>query len=474
MKRVQVNLLPKLKLKRFVQIAISNTETRVARIESAAGKSTVQVRFYLQREELPEDLDPVAPSGERITFLVNEIVRDHTLHEYPLETVMCPCTVYFIPEHEDVLVRRSRRCFVCRYKLVESGPLRLEPIPLHSDSNDADHFLTDDEEELGRGNKLVKNGSRQLKPVSPNSDSEGENHFLTDEEEEFGSASKVGNISARLGELLLSADNKRASVRPGKLPATQIDENEQVSPSKRRKLIDEPNSNYLTESPVSAARGKDRIRRSTVTKNLNCTFLEEGEQQVESENVEMNLRNAKPSRNRPLQELNDNVSGSPAQHLQEKILTKAIQKVQGMSTPTTRRKSILKAPGSETGKPHEDPKSSRQLKTNSSFSRHTEAKRYNRRGSPNAFQRDCFHSPSLGSRLHDEEFGGDFARAEPQLENAEVGQERERRQSVSRVENAHQIGNVSKCVSQRVPRFKLLERHSGLPSESGSCSAPAT
>lgn len=351
---MKINALPKLKLKDFVRVSISKSECRIVRILDFIDDNRIHVKCYLQPKDLPDDVELIDSMGEKINFGNREIIENDTItNDLPLNEVLDKCLVNFIPENktEDTMHANHRKdskdIYVCRYKLIKEIVYKLKPVGWRLADDVNNHFLTDDEESS------------------------------TDYE---SSASKLSDIDDRIGQINLNSNQKkqlaeRQLVSPIKIVNNSVQkvsrykskgENgtismEQLSPTKRAKIVDEMNSNYLLESPMDAPQRKSYHQRNSIKKNLNSSFVnihnntfDEEEQNYNiSERVDsdkcMKLIIKKTKPHGPLMELNDNTNGLPANQIPDKILNKTILTLQETATPTTRRKSILKIPGSQTG-----------------------------------------------------------------------------------------------------------------------------
>lgn len=349
---VKVGVLPKLKPKDFVLFANAKKECQVLQILDII-KQTVHGKLYLEPKNLPRELDLHDSMGKTIQFKRNEVIEDGTRSEnISIKQVLSKCKMNFLPELEGDRAMYgdiSSTMYVCRYKLIRETIYKLKPVGWRrADDSDA--------------------------------------HYLTDEEESSvgyeSSASKFSDIDEHIGRLHLNSNKKRESVQNQLVSPIKIVKNsvqkvsrnktegenepnsiEQLSPSKRAKHTDELNSNYLMESPVSAPQRKSHRGENSVKKNLNSSFVDVLNDTIDEEeqnyniieridsDKSMKLTLRKATRNGPLKELNENASNATVNQIPDKILNKNVLNVQEMSTPTTRRKSILKQPGSETSKP---------------------------------------------------------------------------------------------------------------------------
>lgn len=352
---VKVKVLPNLKPKDFVRVSISDKGYRIAQILDFIGDNKIHVKPYLHSDDLPADINRIDSMGKKIHFKKHELIEDGTKSKnLPLNNVLCKCLVNFLPENEIGNAMHpnsqtdSKEMYVCRYKLIKETIYKLEPIGwrrVDHPNDQNDHFLTDDEEISSIGYE--------------------------------SSASKFSDIDNGIGQLNLNSNKKKQSAEQQLVSPIKIVNNlvqkvsrnkskeknesisiEQLSPSKRPKIINEMNSNYLLESPVSAPQRKTHHARNSIKKNLNSSFVdimnntideEEQNYNIIDSNDGMKMKIIKTKRHGPLKELHDNTTDLPRNEYRDKISNKSILSVQEMSTPTTRRKSILKIPGSETG-----------------------------------------------------------------------------------------------------------------------------
>lgn len=332
-------VLPKLELQDFVHVSVGNEESRIARILDIIS-SKAHVKFYWRRDQLPRELKLHDSNEDPITLESFDLIEDGTRSEnIQIKQVLRKCLVTFGSKQDTLAMKKRSNCsdemYVCRYKLVKETIYKLEPIGWRRTEGRMDSFLSErDECEYNE--------------------------------------SKISDIDKRIGQLFLSASKKQEPVQNQPMVSPIKIVNNLVHRVPRSKL--QPDCNYIgaishtnratieqhlhtqTDLPETAAQRKSHHQRNLIKRNLSSSFMDirdgtfgEEEQNYDiiemlssEQSMKMTLKKTKLKRDGPLQELHDNTSDSSDMQHTDKKVKKTIIKVRETSTPTTRRKSILK------------------------------------------------------------------------------------------------------------------------------------
>lgn len=356
-----MNILPKLKREDFVLVTNKSSESRVAKILDFIGDK-VHIIYYFRPDELPTSVKLVNNIGLPIKFYDCELIEDWRAENIQLNFIICKTSVFYAHENDSIasvieMNSHRHKCpdkwFVVRFRLVKEVVYKLEPIKWSNDT----HTETETDSEYTSGHETDSNqmteGEIDRQIARLNLSSRKSHASKTEEIEKLVSPIKIVNKSVHR----VKRQSTRSSSKE-RDDSTAEAAKEQVSPSKRAKILNETNANYLTESPVSEKKhysneADDRMRK--IRKNLNSSFHDTSFMCDDSDDnnahnysivqtadspkaMRMRLRKSSTA---PLKERHDNTPDT----FYNQIVNKPIQGIQMQDTPSTRRKSILKTSG---------------------------------------------------------------------------------------------------------------------------------
>lgn len=350
--------MPKLKIKDFVLINWDG-RTKLAKILDIIDDK-VHVRWYLQKSQLPNNCRTNEVNGEPIELDDNyEVIEDVTAsRNVEKKLICCKCHVYYANASDSIaavlasheLHEKYDKMYVCRFKLVKKTVYKLEPVSWSREETNSDYesvgddTCTEDEHEADLHKLLRTIGKKNIETK----------HIEADENRsKLVSPIKIVN----------GASVQKVKRQKNNEVEEKIDD-ANVSPSKRQKIANERNGNYLTESPKSSSQTRS-YHPGKVRKNLNTSFSDASFDtdnndtigRMESYSVDpvdsnqtLKMKIRKNSAT-PLKELHDNVTDTPTRNLRKQVLNKTLQaEYEPNATPSaTRRTSILKS-GSASGR----------------------------------------------------------------------------------------------------------------------------
>lgn len=321
----------------------------------------VHVRWYPQKSQLPESCPTNEANGEPIELDdLNEVVEDVTKSDnVEKKLIFCKCQVYYANPSDSVaavlashqLLERNAKMYVCRFKLVKKTVYKLEPVSWSREEANSDcesvaeETCTEDEHEPDLGKLLRKFGPKKI-----------EIKHLEADENQSKLVSPIKIVNGESVQKVKRQKNNELNEKSG---------DADVSPSKRQKIADERNGNYLTESPKSSSQTRSYPKNNKARKNLDSSFSDAPIDtdnngtidRVESYSVDpvdssktLKMKIRKKSAT-PLKELHDNVTDTPTRDLRKKVLHRNLHAdyEASVTSPTPRRASILKN-GSDSGK----------------------------------------------------------------------------------------------------------------------------
>lgn len=306
--------------------------------------------------------------GESIIIHDKEVVESGLKSIYiEPNLILCKCQVFYLRVTDSIasmlnsakfVKRNSKEMYVCRYKLVRKTTYKLLPVSWYSDSEPQDDEDTTDDENTNDNLAVHHNqkhfSSNELDTIISKLHLSSDINIAkrTDNELKLVSPIKIVNNSVQKIKRNIDANGEKRNETIEK----------ERSPSKKAKMLNEPNANYLIESPVNNERYEyeNHNKMSSVKKNLNSSFLNESLNDTNDDSVnevhnysvvehvnsektmKMTLRKSESNRTLPLKEIHDNVTDTPSKSLRIKILSKNMNS----SERTPDRRSILKTNGS--------------------------------------------------------------------------------------------------------------------------------
>lgn len=351
--------MPKLKNNDFVLINCED-HTKLAKILEIIDEK-VHVRWYPQKSHLPESCATNEANGEPIELdELNEVVEDVTKSDnVEKKLICCKCQVHYAHPSDSIaavlashqLLKGNAKMYVCRFKLVKKTVYKLEPVSWRREEANSDYesvaedTCTEDEHEpdLHELERMIGSKKIEIK------------HLEIDENQ----SKLVSPIKIVNGESVQKVKRQKNN----EVNEKSVDAD--VSPSKRQKIADERNGNYLTESPKSSGQTRSHRKNNKARKNLDTSFSDasfdtdnnETFDRMESYSVDpvdssqrLKMKIRKNSAT-PLKELHDNVTDTPTRNLRKQVLDRNLHAdYEASVTPATpRRASILKN-GSDSGK----------------------------------------------------------------------------------------------------------------------------
>lgn len=219
----------------------------------------------------------------------------------------------------------SSDMYVCRYKLIKTTVYQLMPISYY-DTNETDAYSEDDRNSLASNLDTINLRNEIDKLHLSTTERAANEHTKGDGEK----AKQVTPIKIIIGAKTVQKVKRRNDNNSQRNDPNDNDDNDddtvESSPSKRSKLVNDSNQNYLPESPVGPKNSHPTVKTqkmSNIKKNLNMSFSQspDGDNDIfedarDSPTIDNNIAQYTTSltgsgiifrrSKRPLQENNDN------------------------------------------------------------------------------------------------------------------------------------------------------------------------
>lgn len=326
-------------------------------------ESVEEGRTNLTARELVEQAHPQTPDKIAKKFVCAKV------------NVICLNTKPLIDDVlrlENTLISSgSSDMYVCRYKLIKTTVYQLMPISYY-DTNETGEYSEDDRNSLASNLDTI-DLRNEIDKLHSSTTERNANENTREEGEKDKQVTPFKIIKNSVQKVKRRNDNDLQSNDPND---DDDDDTVELSPSKRTKMVNDSNQNYLAESPVGPKNSHRTVKSQKMTnvkKNLNMSF----DEPIDDDDVFEDVRKSPTIDNntaqyttcltgsgiilrrskRPLQENNDNCAAqydTPSKALRNK----QISKIEG-TRPTTRRSSIMK---SEMSLKKDTPKKSVSLK----------------------------------------------------------------------------------------------------------------
>lgn len=300
---------------------------------------------------MPRDVKLASDTGLRIRFHEKELIEDSVKStNIELKSICGKCIVFKAHENEsmiEILQRNNKSnlmAYVCRYKLVKETIYKLVPVGWQPGEEEAARnsgemtdtdFYTDTEDQTSEVATLSEKLDQLHTSLTMDCDElNGNSNEKSSITPKLVSPFKIVNNSVHKitrSQNQTSPSNKRTSPDAGK-------DNEDVSPSKRNKLIDDSNNETpgaqkgKYESPVQ----KQMLK---IKKNLNASFID---LEIQSSPYESTVNPDKPLKI-TLSKANKRILGEKNENTMESPLNKTIHT---SARENHARRSIMKAPNS--------------------------------------------------------------------------------------------------------------------------------